>query len=119
MQVKIKALKQVLQVENAVTATLEDLDLVVEPFDETAVLALDKIVGDFLPPGIQQVQETIKTMQAALADLLNPAPEFRLGLFLGKAPVKDGGESFSQSIGLFSRSGVLEKAFQRFAFFPV
>ena len=90
MQVKIDPLKQVLQVENAVTTTLEDFDLVVEPFDETAVLALDEIVGDFLPPGIQQFQETIKTMQTALADLLDPASEFRLGLFLGKAHLKDG-----------------------------
>ena len=83
MQVKVEALKQVPEVENAVTATLEDFDLVVEPFDETAVLALDEIVGDFLAPGIQQLQETIKTMQAAFLDLLDPAPEFRLGLFLG------------------------------------
>jgi hypothetical protein len=89
MQVQIAPLKQVLQVENAITMTLEDFDLVVEPFDERAVLALEEIVGEFLPPGIQQLQETIKTMQAAFWDLLDPAPDFDLSLFLGKAPVKD------------------------------
>src|SRR5512139_3861679 len=119
MQVEIDSLKQVLEVENAITTTLEDFDLVIEPFDKAAVLSLNKIVGNFLPPGIQQLQETIKTMQAALLDLPDPVPEFRLGLFLGKAHLKNGRESFSQSMGLFCRSGVPEEAFQRFAFFLV
>ena len=119
MQVKIDPLKQVLQVENAITAPFEDFDLVVEPFDKSTVLALNKIVSDFLPPGIQQVQEVVKTMQAALLDLLDPASELCLGLFLGKVHLKDGRESFSQRIGLLGRSGVFEEALQRFAFFPV
>ena len=89
MQVEIDALKQVPEVEDAITATLEDFDLVVEPFDETAVLTLDEIIADFLRPGIQQFQEMIKTMPAAFLDLADPGSELCLGLFLGKAPVKD------------------------------
>jgi hypothetical protein len=42
----------VLQFENAVTATLEDFDLVVEAFDKSTVLALNKIIDDFFPPDI-------------------------------------------------------------------
>ena len=90
MQVEVDSLEQVLEVENAITTTLEDFDLVVEAFDKTAVLSLNKIVGNLLPPGIQQLQEGIKAMQAALLDLLDPVPEFRLGLFLGEAHLKNG-----------------------------
>src|SRR5512139_54550 len=119
MQVKIDPLKQVLQVENAITTTLEDFDLVVEPFDKSTGLALNKIIGNFLPPGLQQLQETIKTMQAAFLDLPDPAPEFRLGLLLGNVHLKDGGEAFSKRVSLFGGSGVLEEACQRLAFFLV
>src|SRR5512139_2943603 len=101
MQVEIDSLKQVLEVENAITTTLEDFNLVVEAFDKTAVLSPNKIVGDFLPPGVQQLQEGIKTVQAAVFDLLDPVPELRLGLFLGQAHLKDSRETFSKRIGLF------------------
>ena len=52
MQIEIDPLKQVFKVENAITTTLEDFDLVVEPFDKGTVFTLNKIVGDFLPPGV-------------------------------------------------------------------
>jgi len=51
MQVKIDSLEQVLEVENAIAASFENLDLVVEAFHEAAVLALNEVVGDFFPPG--------------------------------------------------------------------
>ena len=72
MQVEIDALEQVLEVENAIAASFENLDLVVEAFHETAVLAPNEVVDDFFPPGCQQFQEIVKTVQAALPNLLDP-----------------------------------------------
>ena len=53
MQVQIDTLEQMLEVENAIAASLEDFDPVVEAFHKAAVLSLDEIVGDFLPPSRQ------------------------------------------------------------------
>ena len=58
-------------------------------------------------------------MQATLLNLLDPAPDFGLGLFLGKVHVEDGRKPFSQYMGEFGRSGMLEEASQDFAFFFV
>ena len=48
MQVQIDALEQMLQVENAIAASLEDFALVVAAFDKATVLALNEVVRDFL-----------------------------------------------------------------------
>ena len=72
-----------LEVENAVTAPLENFDLVVEALDKTTVLSMDKVVRDFLPPSIEQFQERIKTLQATYLNLLHPVLDFGLHLFLG------------------------------------
>ena len=50
MQIEENSLEQMLEVEDAVTASLENLDLVVETFHKATILALDKKVGDLLPP---------------------------------------------------------------------
>jgi hypothetical protein len=83
VQVQGNTLEQMLEVENAVTAPLENFDLVVEAFDKTTVLSMDEIVRDFLPPSIEQFQERIKTLQTTFLNLLDPASDFGLRLFLG------------------------------------
>src|SRR5574342_181279 len=108
-----------LEVENAIAASFEDFNLVVETFDKTAVLALKEVVGDFLPPTLEPLEEIIKTVQAVVLDPLDPASDFGLGLFLGQVQVKDGGELFSQHIGLLCQHSMLEEASQDFAFFLV
>jgi hypothetical protein len=55
MQVEIDSLEQVLEVENAITAALEDFELVVEAFPAASVLSLNEKVSDFLPPASRQV----------------------------------------------------------------
>ena len=58
------------EVENAITTPLEDFDLVVETFHKATILALDEVVGNFLPPGMEQFQEIIETIQATYFDFL-------------------------------------------------
>ena len=62
MQIQGDALEQMLKAENTITASFENLDLVVEPLDKAAVFTIDEIVGDFLPLGCQHFQERIKTL---------------------------------------------------------
>ena len=95
MQVQIDALEQMLKVVNTVATPLEDLDLVIEALHETAVFSADEIVGDLFPPGLEQLQEIIETVQATFLYFLGPALDFGLGLGLGQVHVKEGGELFA------------------------
>src|SRR6266540_3456043 len=61
----------------------------------------------------------VKTVQVASVNLLDPAQDFGLGLFLGEGHLEDGCELFSQPVGLLSRSRILEETSQDFAFFFV
>lgn len=97
------------QVENAITAPLENFDLVVEPFDKATILSLDEIVGDFLPPGSEHFEERVKALQATKLHLLDPALYFGLCLFLGQGHVKDGSQSFTKNVSLFCSRGMLEE----------
>ena len=72
MQIQRDALEQVRKIKNAIATSLEDFDLVVEAFDKAAVLALNEVVGDFLPPGGEQLQEIVKAVQATFLNSLYP-----------------------------------------------
>jgi len=41
------------QVEDSIAATLEHLDLVVESLDETAVVSIEEVSGDLIPPSVE------------------------------------------------------------------
>jgi hypothetical protein len=41
------------EIENTIATSLENFDLVVETFYKAAILTMDEIVGDFLPPCIE------------------------------------------------------------------
>ena len=60
MQIQENALEQMLEVEDAVTASFENLDFVIETFHKTAILALNEEVGNLLPPRLEQLQKGIK-----------------------------------------------------------
>ena len=51
------------QVEDAIAAALEHLDLVVQPFDKAAVVALQEVVGDLLQVVVQGRKEALITLQ--------------------------------------------------------
>jgi len=52
-----------LLVENAIAASFQHLELVVEAFNEAAVLAKHEIIVDLFPPVFQGVQEVIEAIQ--------------------------------------------------------
>jgi hypothetical protein len=49
------------KIENTIATSLENLDLVVEAFHETAIFSVNKKVGDFLPPATEQADEFVET----------------------------------------------------------
>jgi len=52
-----------LQVEQSIAAPLEHLEFVVQPFNKDAIVPVDEIVEDFLPPATQGVDELIEAVQ--------------------------------------------------------
>lgn len=108
-----------LEIENAIATAFEDFDLVVEAFDKAAGLSEDEIVSDLFPPGHQQIEEIIKAVQTTLSHSLDPTQDFGLGLFFGEVHVKDGGELFSEGMGLFGQRRMRKEASENFTFFFV
>jgi hypothetical protein len=49
-QIEIEALKEMGEVKDPIAAPLENLDLVVEPFDKATIVAREKVIGDFVLP---------------------------------------------------------------------
>ena len=60
-EIKENALEKMLEVEQAITAPLEHLEFVVQPFNKAAIVSVNEIVEDFLPPAFQGVEERVKT----------------------------------------------------------
>ncbi|HSV85984.1 MAG TPA: hypothetical protein VLH85_05375 [Levilinea sp.] len=58
-------MEKMLQVEQSIAAPLEHLEFVVQSFDEGAIVAVDEIVEDFLPPAAEGVEEMIEAAHPA------------------------------------------------------
>src|SRR6266702_7867052 len=95
-----------------VTATLEDLELVVQPFDKATSLQIDKIIGDGIPVTVQGLEKAIKTGQLTLANGCFPGPQGTFGIILEGRLFKNGGELFAEVISLFEQRTVGEQAVQ-------
>jgi hypothetical protein len=61
VQVEIDTLEQMFEIENAIATSFENLDLIVEAFHEATIFSVNKKVGDFLPPFMEQVDEVVET----------------------------------------------------------
>jgi hypothetical protein len=59
-----------LQIEQSTATPLEHLEFIVQTVDKAAVVTVDEIVDDFLPPPAQGVDELIETAQPLLATRL-------------------------------------------------
>jgi len=67
------------QVEQSIAAPLEDLQLVVQAFDEAAIVSVDEIVKDFIPPTPQSMEELVEAAQLASSDTFDPGSDFGFG----------------------------------------
>ena len=64
------------QIEQPITTSFEDFDLVIESFHKAAVMTVDEIVGDLIEMIGQGGQKSIKTSQASLLHVLTPGFDF-------------------------------------------
>jgi len=69
-------LKQVLSIENSITAPLQNLEFIIQPFNKAAVGSVKKVLGDFFPPLVQRFQEVIETYQPTTLNTAHPGPDF-------------------------------------------
>lgn len=97
-KVKEKALKKVIEIEQAVTATLEHFDLVVETFDKTTAVSVQEVVGDFIQIDIQGGQEGVKAAQLAGFNFFAPPVNGLGGLGFGQILLKNSGQGFAKVI---------------------
>jgi len=89
------------QVVDPKAATLEHLDLVIEPFHKAAVLVVPEIVGDPIQPRIEQFEEGCEAGESTGLHLAAPrgdAPD--TGRF-GAGGVEDRGQFLPEVIGRF------------------
>jgi len=105
-QIQVDTLEEMLQVEDAIAASLQHFEFVVEPFDEPTVCPTDEVVGDLLPPICQGFQEIVKALQAASLDPFDPGLDFDLGNLFGNLLLKDSRQLLATSLAgklLFER----------------
>jgi hypothetical protein len=76
-------------IQNTVTAPLQHLELVVQPFDKTTVSPVLEVIGDLLPPSLQGFQKLVKALQAALLDPLDPVTDLPFSHCFWQVLVKD------------------------------
>src|SRR6266542_561465 len=68
LQVQRQALEEARDVPQPIAASLQHVQLVVQPFDNAALLMVDDGVGNPNQPGVQQLQERNEASQATLFD---------------------------------------------------
>ena len=95
VQVQADALKEMIQVEDSVAAPFEHFEFIVESFDKTAAVEIDKVVGYLVPVAMQGLQESIEAGQAAGANLFLPSAQLAFGLVFSRGLVKNGRKLFA------------------------
>ena len=87
-KVEKNPLKKVTYVENAIAATFDYFDFVIQPLDKTTALMIHKIVQDFFHPLVQGFHEAIEAVQATAFDQPDPASNLVSGAALGHRAVE-------------------------------
>jgi len=63
-------------IEDTIAASFDDLDFVVEALDKTTIVPFDKVIGNVVEMVIKRGQEGIETGQIAFLDLFSPISNF-------------------------------------------
>ncbi len=61
-QIQKQTLEEMAQVEDAIAAALEHLDLVGQSFDKATVVTLQEVIGDLLQPVVQGRKKALITL---------------------------------------------------------
>lgn len=96
----------IIQIE---AAAFEQLEFVVEPFDETVGMPTLEIAENPILPVVQGVDETVKTTQAGRLDLFDPELESGLSSRPIWAVIEDRRQQRAQHVGTGQSQGLLEQ----------
>jgi len=99
-------LDRIIQTE---AAAFEQLEFVVEPFDETAGMPALEIVANPVLPVVQGFDEPVETTQAGCLDLFDPELESGLGSRPIRAVIEDRRQQRAQHVGAGQGQGLLEQ----------
>ena len=100
-KVEKNPLKQVARIENAIAATLDHLNFVVQALDKTTGRMVHEIVQNFFRVLLEGLQEPIKTVQTTAFDQRDPASDLKPGAALGHRTVEHIGQYDAQTPGHF------------------
>jgi len=109
-------LEKVIEVENAVAASFEYFDLVVEALHKATGVSVQEVVGDFVHIVIKGGQETIETGQPTGFNAPLPSPDLAGGLGFGQILLEDSRQFFPKGISQFQVGRVFKQAVQHVLF---
>src|SRR5262245_25371042 len=109
VQIERDALEQMSEVVDPKAAALEHFELIVQPFDKAAGLALPEVVGNRIQPRVQRLSEGIRVRQSARLHRPLPAVDAAEPFGFGAGRIEDGGELFPQVVRLLEFRSVLEQ----------
>ena len=107
-KIKVEALEQSCDPEDAVTTPLGRFDLVVQAFHETTTKMVNKVIDDFVQLVIERFQELIKTGKGTASDLILSFEQSLFTFFPNQSHLKYGGEFFPESVSQLQLRRVLE-----------
>jgi hypothetical protein len=79
------------KVAQAIAAPFNHFDLIVQPLDKAAGVAVMKIVRDFLQPLLQCAEEGVKARESAFLNSLDPTLDLALGPTFDDVEFKNSG----------------------------
>ena len=83
------------EIEQTKTTTLEDLELVVETFDEARGLEINEVIGDFVPETVKGVEKGIKAGEVAGTDPGLPVAQEAFSTVFARSGIKDSSQVFT------------------------
>ena len=108
-EIKVEALEQSADPQNAITTPLGGFDLVIQTLHETTAEAVREVVGNFIQPISECFQEVVETGQRTAADLILPFEQAVLACFFGQPHLKYGAEFFPERVGQLQLRRQLEQ----------
>jgi hypothetical protein len=72
LQIEKNALIEMLNIENALTAAIEDFDFVIEHFHKPTRLSFREEIGNFIKPSLQFFDKAVKTSYVACFNAFDP-----------------------------------------------
>src|SRR5258708_11501330 len=91
LHIEKNTLEKVAEMEDAVTAAFEHLELVIESFYETRCVEVYKIVGNFVPEAVERTQKRRKTGHPTGANLGLPSTQLAFGTVFARRRIKNVG----------------------------